>query len=120
MRQTIASVRMHVERIITRIEKFKVLKTEIPLNLIGTDHKPNMNSGLSSLQLYGPTQYSLSNNEVKILPFTQSASVIIYKGQVGLHPKNLFPFSPFCDGNNSLWRMTDNYFYFHDFTPVPF
>ena len=55
MSQTIASVRIHVERIIARIEKFKVLKTEIPLNLNGPDHKPNMNSGLSSLQLYGPT-----------------------------------------------------------------
>ena len=34
-----------MERIIARIEKFKVLKTEIPLNLNGTDHKPNMDSG---------------------------------------------------------------------------
>ena len=55
MSQTIASVRIHVERIVARIEKFKVLKTEIPLNLNGPDHKPNMNSGLSSLQLYGAT-----------------------------------------------------------------
>ena len=55
MSQTIASVRIHVERIVARIEKFKVLKTEILLNLNGPDHKPNMNSGLSSLQLYGPT-----------------------------------------------------------------
>ena len=36
MSQTIASVRIHVERIIARIKKFKVLKTEIPLNLNGT------------------------------------------------------------------------------------
>ena len=35
MSQTIASVRIHVERIIARIKKFK-LKTEIPLNLNGT------------------------------------------------------------------------------------
>ena len=41
-----------MERIIARIEK---LKTEIPLNLNGADHKPNMDSGLSSLQRYGPT-----------------------------------------------------------------
>ncbi|CAH3184898.1 unnamed protein product [Porites lobata] len=34
--QTIASVRIHVERIIARIKKFKVLKTEIPLNMNGT------------------------------------------------------------------------------------
>ena len=34
--QTIASVRIHVERIIARIKKFKILKTEIPLNLHGT------------------------------------------------------------------------------------
>lgn len=36
MSQTIASVRIHVERVIARIKKFKVLKTEIPLNLNGT------------------------------------------------------------------------------------
>ena len=36
MSQTIASVRIHVERIIACIKKFKVLKTEIPLNLNGT------------------------------------------------------------------------------------
>ena len=34
--QTIASVRIHVEHIIARITKFKVLKTEIPLNMNGT------------------------------------------------------------------------------------
>ena len=35
MSQTISSVRIHVERIIARIKKFKVLKNEIPLNLNG-------------------------------------------------------------------------------------
>ena len=34
--QTIATIRIHVERIIPRIKKFKVLKTEIPLNMNGT------------------------------------------------------------------------------------
>ena len=33
--QAIASIRIHVERIIARIKKFKILKTEIPLNLNG-------------------------------------------------------------------------------------
>ncbi|PFX13757.1 BTB/POZ domain-containing protein 6 [Stylophora pistillata] len=36
MSQTTASVRIHVERIIARIKKFKVLKTEVPLNWNGT------------------------------------------------------------------------------------
>ncbi|PFX15504.1 putative RNA-directed DNA polymerase from transposon BS [Stylophora pistillata] len=36
MSQTIASVRIYVERSIARIKKFKVLNTEIPLNLNGT------------------------------------------------------------------------------------
>ena len=36
MSQKIASVRIHVERAITRIKKFKILKNEIPLNLNGT------------------------------------------------------------------------------------
>ena len=36
MSQTITSVRINVERIIACIKKFKVLKTEIPLNFNGT------------------------------------------------------------------------------------
>lgn len=36
MSQTIALVKIHVERIIARIKKSEVLKTEIPLNLNGT------------------------------------------------------------------------------------
>ena len=51
--QTTASVRIHVERIIAHIKKFKVLKAEIPLNLNGTSDQ--IWSGLSSLQLFGPT-----------------------------------------------------------------
>ena len=89
MSQTIASVRIHVERIVALIEKFKVLKTEIPLNLNGPDHKPNMNSGFATLWTH-----SLSNKEIKVLLFTQSASVIIYKGQVGfIQKKCIFLFS---------------------------